>query len=485
MPEDRGRTTLQQGGFHPLPLEPTILKRPMLKLIRGMGPAAAASVNIANMIGTGVFLKARVMTCNVDTPASVLLVWVLAGLLVVAGALTYAELASMMPKAGGEYVFIRAAYGPRLAFLQGWTSVVISRTGAHAAQAVSTAIFLNIMTGGALAGKLGLAAVSAIILTTLLNCVAVKTTGAAATVISAVKIALVFAVGGATFLFAQGNWMNFAMANHDGLCAGVSPSARGGFGGFGAAMLGALWGYQGWANVTPMIGEIRDPGRNIPRAFLAATLIVGSVYLFANASYFYALTPTEIASTPLSSSVATAAFSKFLGPVAVRIMAAAFAVSSLGALYAAIAATMRIPYAMACDGLFFRGVDRLSPRSNVPVRSAVLIGVWMCVLALSGNYDRLTDYATFALCLFYALTASAVFVLRRRMPDANRPYRVWGFPIVPLVFILVIAAILLSTIYTSLPQTLVGFAFMAMGLPFYSYWSRRKPLIHAVHRADN
>jgi basic amino acid/polyamine antiporter, APA family len=443
------------------------------KLVRGLGPVAAASVNIANMIGTGVFLKSRVMTCNVGTPGAVLAVWVAAGLLVLAGALTYAELAAMMPKAGGEYVFLRTAYGRRCAFLYGWTAVVASRTAAHAAQAVSTAIFLNVVTGGALDGKLGLAAVSAILFITLLNCARVTTTRAMASGITAVKIALVLAVGGAIFLFADGNWMNYAMANRDGLCAGVSAAARGGMSGFGAAMLGALWGYQGWANVAPMVGEIRDPGRNIPRAFLGATLIVGSVYVFANASYFYALSPTEVAGLPLTTSVATEALSRFLGPVAVRLMAVGLTVSALGAIYAGMAATIRVPYAMAGDGLFFRGLDRLSPRTNVPVRAAILIGAWMSVLALSGNYDRLTDYAIFALWFFYGLTASAVLVLRRSMPNAERPYRVWGYPVVPALFVLVTAAILLNTLFTAMTQTLVGLGFMALGLPFYAYWSRR------------
>ena len=446
----------------------------MSKLIRGLGPAAATSINIANMIGTGVFLKARVMTCNVDTPGAVLAVWVLAGLLVLAGALAYAELASMMPRAGGEYVFLREAYGRRWAFLYGWTYVTISRSASLAAQSVSSAIFLNIVTGGALEGSLTLVAITAILLTTLLNCAAVTTTGGIASVVTVIKITLVLAVGGAAFLFADGNWMNYAMSGTSGACEGVSPQARGGISGFGAAMLGALWGYQGWANLAPMVGEIRDPGRNIPRAFLSATVIVAGVYVFANASYFFALTPAEIASLSLSSSVATEVLSTFLGSAAVSLMAVGLLFSSLGALHSGMASTMRVPYAMARDGLFFRGLDHLSPRTRVPVRAAFLIAAWSCVLALSGNYDRLTDYAIFALWLFYGLTASAVIVLRRRMPNADRPYRVWAYPILPALFILVTAAILVNTLITSTAQSLLGLAFIALGLPFYSYWSRRR-----------
>lgn len=450
--------------------EPIIAEVP--KLIRGLGPVAAASVNIANMIGTGVFLKARVMTCNVDTPAAVLTVWFLSGLLVLAGALTYAELAAMMPKAGGEYIFLRETYGRRWAFLYGWTYIGISRAASLAAQAVSTAIFLNIVTGGALDGRLTLAAITAILLVTLLNCAPVATTGNIASWVTGLKIALVLGVGGAIFVFADGNWLHYAMANANGACAGVPAEARGGLTGFGAAMLGAMWGYQGWANLTPMVGEVREPGRNIPRAFFAATMIVAGVYLFANASYFYALTPAEIAGTSLSSSVATQALSRFLGPAAVSLMAAGLVFSSLGALHSGMAASMRIPYAMANDGLFFRIFSHLSPRTNVPVRAGVLIGVLSCILAFVGNYDKLTDSAIFALWLFYGLTATAVLVLRRRLPHAERPYRAWGYPVVPVVFIVVTAAILLNTLITYTVQTLVGIAFMLAGLPFYAYWSR-------------
>ncbi|MBL8173998.1 MAG: amino acid permease [Bryobacterales bacterium] len=448
----------------------------MSQLVRGLGLVGAASVNIANMIGTGVFLKARVMTCNVDTPGAVLFVWMLAGFLVVAGALSYAELAAMMPKAGGEYVFLRTCYGRLAGFLYGWTSILVSRTAAHAAQAVSTAIFLNIVSGGKLLeGKLPLVSVCMVFLMTLLNFAKVTSTGVIMSIFTGIKVTLVVGVGAAAYFFADGNWMHYAMSNEGGACAGVAEQARGGIAGFGAAMLGALWGYQGWANLAPMVEEIRDPGRNIPRAFLLATLVVGAVYVFANSSYFFALTPTEIASVPLSSSVATEALRKFLGDGAVRAVAACLTISSLGALYAGIATTMRIPYAMAGDGLFFRWFAHLSPNTSVPIRAALLTGTWISLLALSGNYDRLTDYAVFALCIFYTLNATAVLLLRRKMPAAGRPYRVSGYPYLTLLFIILMSAILLNTLFTATLQSLIGLSFIALGVPFYRYWASRTP----------
>ncbi|MBK5295456.1 MAG: amino acid permease [Acidobacteriia bacterium] len=448
-------------------------------LVRGLGLAGAISLNVANMIGTGVFLKARVMTCNTDSPIRVLAVWFLAALLVLAGALAYGELAAMMPRAGGEYVFLRAAYGPRLAFLYGWTYIFVARCGSLAAQSVGAAIFLNMVTGGALErfsafgfSGLQLSSVTVVALAGVINCLAVKHTGRLATISMAIKVGIVASIGIAVFAFAPGDWFHYTLSGASGACQGIPDSARGGLMGFGAAMIAALWGYQGWANLAPMIGEVRNPGRILPRAFVLSTLMVASIYLLANASYFYALTPAEVASVPASSSVATVALSRFLGSAVAAWMAAAMLFSSLGAIHTGMAPIMRMPYAMALDGLFFSVFRKVSP-SGVPVRAALLIGSWSAILSLSGSYDKLTDYAIFALYFFYGLTAASVFVLRRTQPDADRPFRTWGYPVVPGLFVLVTIWLLLNTILTVPWQALSSLGLIALGLPFYSYWSRR------------
>jgi APA family basic amino acid/polyamine antiporter len=386
-----------------------------ISLVRGLSLTAATSVNIANMIGTGVFLKTRVMTCNVGSPWLVLAVWVVAGLLAFAGALTYAELTTMMPKAGGEYVFIRDAYGRRWGFLFGWTQFLIARTASQAALAVGFSIFLNILTGGALSrvyftlhpfgyalpfGHLQVIALATLAVTTLINCGAVTLGGQVASWLTVIKIGLVVFVGLGAFAFATGDWGHFAMVNAGGACAGVSVAARGGVAGFGAAMLGALWAYDGWNNVAPLSGEVRDPQRNLPRAFFGGMMIVGALYVFANVAYYYVLTPTEISGVSLSSSVATEVASRFMGATAVTVMAAALMTSSYGALHTSMLASARFPYAMARDGLFFKSLSFVSPRTRVPVRAVIAQGVWSGVLAMSGSYDTLTDYAIFALWLF-------------------------------------------------------------------------------------
>lgn len=457
-------------------------------LVRGLGLTAATSVNIANMVGTGIFLKTRVMTCNVESPGLVLLVWVAAGLLSFAGALTYAELATMMPRAGGDYLYIREAYGRRWGFLFGWTQFLVARTASQAAIAVGFAIFLNILTGGALngvyatlhvfghpvpLGHLQLVALAILAATTLINCGAVAVSGAVASWLTFIKIALVLVIGLGAFLFASGDWGHVLLAGGGGACEGVSPAARGGLAGFGAAMLGALWAYDGWNNVAPLAGEVRDPQRTLPRAFLYGIAIVGALYLFANLAYYYVLTPAEIESVSPASSVATDVAARFMGAAAITLMAAALMVSSFGSLHTSVLAGARFPYAMARDGLFFRRLSAVSPRTHVPVLALVAQGVWASLLALSGSYDQLSDYAIFALWTFYGLAAASLFVLRRRRPDAERPYRTWGYPVVPAVFVLVTIWLLINTIATAPVQSLIGVGLMLLGLPVYEFWRRR------------
>ncbi len=456
------------------------------ELTRGVGPWAAMAVNVANMIGTGVFLKSRVMTCNVGGAKMVLVVWLAAGLLSLAGTFSYAEIAAMMPEAGGDYVYLRRAYGRLVGFLYGWMAFTVARAGSQAALAVGLAIFMNVAMGGALEhwhGGVGVAgvhftgltlvALAAIWIVALINCASVTAGGQMALVLTLAKVGLVLCVGIAAFVFAAGDWSHLSQSGLGGTCENVAGSARGGIAGFGAAMLGALWAYDGWQNVAPLAGEIRDPQRNLPRAFVGGTLVVTALYLFVNAAYFYALTPLEIASVPASSSVATEVLKKFLGPLAVSMTAVALMVSSFGALHASVLANSRIPFAMARDGLFFRSLVRLSPRTNVPVRAILAQAAWASVLALSGSYDALTDSVIFASWLFYGLVTASLFVFRKTIPDTPRPYRAFGYPVVPMIFVLVTAALLINTFVAAPSEALRGVALLAAGLPFYWYWSRR------------
>lgn len=446
------------------------------RLVRGLGLLPATSIVVGGVIGTGVFLKARVMTCNVETPGMVVTVWIVAGLLSLTGALTYAELAAMMPRAGGEYVFIREAYGRVWGFLYGWTRFFVASTGGTAGLAAGFAIFLNIVSGGWIAGlhvlALPVVAAGAIVLVTLVNCSAVRVGGRIAAVMAAAKVALVIGIGLGAFLLADGNWGHYAMSAVGTACEGVPDSARGGAAGFGAAMLGALWAYNGWNEVTFVAGEVKDPGRNLPIAIIGGILVLAALYVFANVSYFYVLAPAAVAGLPLSSAVATEAVMRFLGSGAAGVMAAALAMSVFGSLQVTTLASARIPYAMAEDGLFFPALARLNARTHVPVRALMAQGVWAIILVFSGSYDTLTDYAIFAVLIFVALATASVFVFRRTRPDADRPYRTIGYPVVPILFLLVAGWIIGNTFMATPDRALAGVGLMLVGLPFYWYWSR-------------
>jgi APA family basic amino acid/polyamine antiporter len=455
---------------------------PKVTLARGLGLVAALSILVGNVVGTGVFLKARVMTCNVGSPALVLGAWAAAGLLSLAGALTYAELAALWPRAGGEYVFVREAYGPGAGFLYGWMQLFIAKTGSQASVAVAFAIFVNDLTGGALAaasfapepfgrplrlGAMQLAPLALIALATALNCAAVAVGGRAAAALTAVKVALVLGVGAGAFALADGSWGHLAASAAGGACEGVDPAARAGAAGFGAAMLGALWGYDGWNNLTLVAGEVKDPQRNVPRALVGGTLASIGLFLFVNLAYFYVLGPRAVADVPASSSVARETAARFLGPTASAAVAVGLVASSVGTLHTSVLTGARIPYAMARDGLLFRGLARLDPRSRVPARALALQGAWAALLALSGSFDALTDYALFGSWLFYALVGASVFLFRRRLPHAERPYRAWGYPAVPALFVAAAALLLANALYTAPRRSLVGLALIAAGLPVY------------------
>jgi len=459
------------------------------QLVRGLGLIAAISVNVANIIGTGVFLKARVITCNVGSPGKALMVWVFAGLLSLAGALTYAELLAMMPRAAGEYGIVRDAYGRPFGFIYGWTQFLIARAASAAALAVGFAIFLNDLLGGVLKqsyfdytlpgghqlsfGRLQLVALSAIIVTTLINCAAVRVSGGVASVLTGMKIVLLLGVGIGAFLYSDGNWGNLALANTGGACENV-PITTGGFVGLAAAMLGALWAYDGWNNLTFLAGEVKNPGRNLPLALIGGGFLVMALYLFVNVSYYHVLTPTQIADVSASSSVAAEVVRRLLGSAAVTLMAGAMMTSSFGALHASILATSRVPYALAKDGLIVKSLAEVSPRTHVPVKALIVLCIWACVVALSGSYDTLTDYAIFALTLFYALVAASVFIFRRRLPDAERTYRVWGYPFVPIIFLLVSTWLIITTIYNTPRQSAIGLGLILLGVPVYYILDRRR-----------
>lgn len=457
------------------------------ELVRGLSLSATISLVVGTIIGTGVFLKSAKMAQAVKTPELVLLAWVAAGLLSLAGALSYAELGAMLPAAGGEYVYLRAAYGDLPAFLFGWMRLVVGSTGSLASIAAGFAIFLAALfpmdavwaqktftfLGQQIVWTLGpqqVAAVCLILFLSAINCLRVAFGGRVQSFFTLAKVLAIVAIMGGAFFFAPS-------ATWDHLRAPAGVPAWSGWSAFGAAMLAALWAYDGWNNMPMAAGEVKDPGRNIPRGLIFGMFIVLAVYLLVNLAYCYALPISEIAtsSSTLHGSappVAAKAARAFLPRYGATLMAIAGVLSTIGALNGSILTGARIPYAMARDGLFFARFADLNARTAVPVPSIIFQGIWGSILALSATFDQLTDCVVFAGMIFYASTTIAVFVLRRKTPNAPRPYKTLGYPFVPIVYILVALWLLLNTLYTSKVESIAGLVLIALGLPVF-FWQRR------------
>jgi APA family basic amino acid/polyamine antiporter len=231
--------------------------------------------------------------------------------------------------------------------------------------------------------------------------------------------------------------------------------------------------YDGWTNLTLVAGEVKNPHRNVPLALVGGTVAIILLYVLINVAYFYVLTPTDIANVAKDSSVAREVAIKFMGPMAVSVIAAALMASSIGTLHTSILTGARVPYAMALDGLFWERLSRLSPKTRVPIGALIVQVVWACILALSGSFDTLTDYVIFGSWIFYGLTTASVFVFRRKYPDVPRPYKAWGYPVVPVLFLLATGALLVNTLKTATTQALIGIGLIALGLPVYYYLVRR------------
>ncbi|NBO65402.1 MAG: amino acid permease [Acidobacteria bacterium] len=461
-----------------------------VQLIRGLTLTDTTALVVGTVIGTGVFLKTAIMAQDVGAPSLVLGAWVAAGLLSLAGALTYAELGAMLPEAGGEYIYLRQAYGETTAFMFGWMRFAVAGSGSIAILGTGFATFLSAVLplrtvwiehqyrflGQTIDWRLGtlqLVAVAVILIFAAVNCLAVALGGKVQSTLTVLKIAGIVVVVGGVFLFSNG-------ASWEHLAAPVGGSGSvGGIAAFGTAMMAALWAYDGWNNMPMAAGEVQNPGRNIPRALILGMIAVTMIYCIANLAYFYALPFGEIITSSSTRyrdalPVATKAAQTFLGEYGGRIVSIAFILSAMGALNGSILANARVPYAMANDGLFFSFMSRLHAISRVPVAAILMQAVWACVLALSGTFDQLTDYVIFASWIFYGLVTSAVFVLRRKLPTAERPYRTIGYPLVPLVFVVVAGWLVVNSLFTRPVEAFVGLGLIALGLPVYFYFRQQQ-----------
>jgi basic amino acid/polyamine antiporter, APA family len=458
----------------------------------------AASLVVGVIIGTGIFLKAASMAQAVGTPALVLGAWGAAGLVAILGALCFAELGGLLPHAGGEYVYLRTSYGEIPGFLFACNAFVLNGA-AVAAYGAAVAIFVSDihrfdavwyrhtlhLAGLAWSLDFGmrqLIAVGVIAVFAVINCLGVMLGGRVQAALTAIKVAAVVAVAAAVFAFGgPHDWSNLRAA-----AGGTS----GGLEGFGGAMFAALWAYSGWQFLPMAAREVREPQRNLPRAIVGGTLLVLGLYVAINAAYLYALPFWQVASAnstayPDAPSVAARAVQTFLGGRAAPIAALIFLISTIGSLNGVILAAARVPYAAARDGLFFAPFGRLGARSRVPAVSLVLLALWATVLAVSGTFDQLTDMAVMSYAVFWIPVSLSVIVLRRKLPDAPRPFRVPGYPFVPLLFALVMVWIVISALHTAPRESIATFVLIALGLPLYPLFRRSAARVRIARAADS
>jgi APA family basic amino acid/polyamine antiporter len=445
-------------------------------LVRGLTLVPATALVVTNVIGTGIFIKARVMTCNVGSPELVLLAYVVAGIFTIAGALAFAELGAMMPRAGGQYNYIGAAFGRGTAFAYGWAATFLDGAAGSAALAIGLVIFLNDLLGGMLPpGMAQLLSASVIAAVTVLVLASVRANGYFATIVTALKLLLVAGIGVATFFYSDGSWRHFAESGVAGPCDGVPAEARLGIAGFGAAMIGALWSYNGWSQAAALAEEIRDPGRTLPRALIGGSVIIMGLYLLVNVGYFYVLSPEEVAGVPETSSVAGVVLVRLLGAAGASLLTAGLMVSSLGGLHSSALITSRIPYSMARDALLPAALAAVSRRTRVPTLATLVLGAAAVAYSITGTFEIITDMIVFVLLLFNGLAVASLYVLRRTLPHAPRPYRTWGYPVMPALFLLATAWLMANTLIVTPGRALAGLTVVALGLPVYAWYARRLP----------
>ena len=438
----------------------------MAELRRELGLAGAISIVVGTIIGSGIFLVPKTAILKVGSPELVFAVWIFGALLSLAGALTYAELAAAMPEAGGEYVYLREAYGPYFAFVYGWTQFWVAKSGSIATLATGFFYYLAqlapsfdaVLVTAPLEIRQGQILAMAVILSLgLINYFGVRAGGNLQIGVTALKVALIGAIIGFGLLAGKGNAANFQ----------TTVPAPGGVAGFFAALVAILWAYDGWNNVSMVSSEIRQPQRNLPIALILGTIAVAVIYILSNAAYFYVLSAPEVAA---SDRVAAEMMRRIWGPEGANAVSLAAMISIFAALNGSILSGARVPYAMARDGLFFSVMAEVHPERRTPGKALLWLCAWAALLVLSGRFEQLFTYVIFASWILYGMAAASVLVLRRKRPDLVRPYRTVGYPVVPIVFVAVSALLIFFTLRDSPRESLMGLALIALGTPFYFRW---------------
>jgi APA family basic amino acid/polyamine antiporter len=418
-------------------------------------------ITFSTIVGSAIFIAASIVPRAAPDPILVLLLWVIGGLVTLAGVFTYAELGTMFPEAGGAYQFLKEAYGPLWGFLFGWTSFLVIQTGSIAYLAVAAADGAGDLWPalGVIGGKFGGALLIAVV--TLVNYFGLQAGAGLQNAIAAIKILAMVAL----IVFGLAATPETATAAPTALSTGSIS-----IGALGVAMIGVLWCFDGWYQAAFCAGEIRDPARNLPRGMIVGALATAVLFLLINVVYLRALPPQELGT---ASRIGEAAAHSLFGAGPARLMAVAVLISIVGCLATCILTAARIYLPMAQDGLFFRALAKIHPVHLTPGACLIAQAAWSILLVYTGSYEQLGTYVIFAVFVFHAATGAAIFVLRRKRPEWPRPYRAWGYPWTPLIFIVTALAFVFNTLVERPIESLWGLGIVVLGVPAYAWWRRR------------
>jgi APA family basic amino acid/polyamine antiporter len=438
------------------------MERSPHSLPRVLGLWDIVGIVIGGVIGSGIFLVPKTIAEGVRAPLVMLAVWIVGGLLSFFGALSFAELAASMPEAGGMYVYIREAFGPLLSFLFGWTLFLVIDSGAIAtlASAFSTRYLRYFFVMSPLVQKL--VGVVFILFLVVVNYIGTRWGANLQNLLTVIKFSALAAVCGIVFIFGHGNAANFASPAPKALSGMLGP--------FGVALVASLWAYKGWESATYSAGETRNAQKNVPLGLFIGMAAVIFLYIVANLAYLWVMPIGKIAG---SERVAADAMNLAIGPVGASIISFVILFSIMGAANQNVLCSPRVYFAMANDGLFFKNVAAVHPRFLTPHVSIIAIGSWSLILSLSGTFEQLLTYVIFGQWIFFGLCVAAVIILRRKKPDLPRPYKTWGYPVTPVIFVIAALYITVNSLINEFWNAMAGLGIIVLGLPFFFYWNSR------------
>lgn len=457
-------------------------REPAPGLIKGLGLLDCTMLIMGSMIGSAIFIAPSLMAGYIASPELILLLWLIGGLITILGGLSYGELAASMPKAGGQYVFLREAFNPLTGFMYGWSLFFVIQVGFIAGVGVAFTKYLGVFfpvlseshvlfaAGPLSVNTVQIGAITSILFLTAINVFGIRLGAMVQNIFTLSKIGGLVLLVLVAFVLGNGDWSNLT---HTKTSFSPELAGMGFFAAFAVMMSKALFAYDAWNSVTFTAEEVRHPQRTIPRSLILGTVLTTGIYALTTLAYFYILPADQMALVP-DNRVAAKVMEMILGPLGLTIITLAILISTFGCNNGLILSGARVYYAMAKDGLFFKAVRDIHPRYHTPVKALLFQGIWASMLTLTGTYSDLLTYTVFASLLFNALTVVGLFILRIRRPDLVRPYKTWGYPVIPALYILSVAFFIIYILIGDTRNAGLGLIIISTGFPVYFFWKRKQ-----------